>query len=85
MPKPRFDAGIVRHATTPNLGELMGAMPKMMEGMKKLPELQKTLKEMPSEGSALDGQVKVTLSGDLAPLAVEIDETLMKRDRKSVV
>jgi len=33
---------------------------------------------MPSEGSALDGQVKVTLSGDLAPLAVDIDETLMK-------
>merc|ERR1719461_2533231 len=57
----------------------MGAMPKMMEGMKKLPELQKTLKEMPAEGSALDGQVKVTLSGDLAPLAVNIDEPLLKR------
>merc|ERR1712060_260803 len=41
-------------------------------------ELQKKMKEMPSVGSALDGKVKVTLSGDLAPTAVDIDETLLQ-------
>ncbi|CAE8650812.1 unnamed protein product, partial [Polarella glacialis] len=46
--------------------DFMGAMPKMMEGMKKLPELQAKLREMPSVGSALGGKVTVVLSGDLA-------------------
>eukprot|EP00931_Biecheleriopsis_adriatica_P045501 TRINITY_DN26062_c0_g1_i1.p1 TRINITY_DN26062_c0_g1~~TRINITY_DN26062_c0_g1_i1.p1 ORF type:complete len:215 (-),score=54.21 TRINITY_DN26062_c0_g1_i1:78-722(-) len=59
------------------LGDLMGAMPKMMEGMKKLPVLQQKLRETPSEGTALGGRIKVQISGDLAPLAVEIDEGLM--------
>ncbi|CAE8643902.1 unnamed protein product, partial [Polarella glacialis] len=57
--------------------DFMGAMPKMMEGMKKLPELQAKLREMPSVGSALGGKVTVVLSGDLAPIGVDIDEALM--------
>merc|ERR1719336_3247200 len=61
----------------PNIGDLLGKMPQMMEGMKKLPELQKKLKDMPSTGTALDGRVKVTLTGDLAPLRVEIDPSVM--------
>mmetsp|Transcript_97611 Transcript_97611/g.226316 ORF Transcript_97611/g.226316 Transcript_97611/m.226316 type:complete len:214 (-) Transcript_97611:102-743(-) len=60
-----------------NLGDIMGAMPKMMEGMKKLPELQKKLKTMPAVGTALDGRVRVTLTGDLVPADVQIDDTLL--------
>eukprot|EP00930_Biecheleria_cincta_P089878 TRINITY_DN79212_c0_g1_i1.p1 TRINITY_DN79212_c0_g1~~TRINITY_DN79212_c0_g1_i1.p1 ORF type:complete len:212 (-),score=45.06 TRINITY_DN79212_c0_g1_i1:52-687(-) len=60
------------------LGDLMGAMPKMMEAAKKLPELQQRLRETPSTGEALGGKVKVTLSGDLAPLGIVIDESLVK-------
>eukprot|EP00441_Pelagodinium_beii_P047642 CAMPEP_0197624858 /NCGR_PEP_ID=MMETSP1338-20131121/4377_1 /TAXON_ID=43686 ORGANISM="Pelagodinium beii, Strain RCC1491" /NCGR_SAMPLE_ID=MMETSP1338 /ASSEMBLY_ACC=CAM_ASM_000754 /LENGTH=143 /DNA_ID=CAMNT_0043195103 /DNA_START=149 /DNA_END=580 /DNA_ORIENTATION=- len=55
----------------------MGAMPKMMESMKKLPELQKKLAETPSTGTALGGKIKVTITGDLQPAAVEIDESVM--------
>mmetsp|Transcript_36299 Transcript_36299/g.64398 ORF Transcript_36299/g.64398 Transcript_36299/m.64398 type:complete len:183 (-) Transcript_36299:28-576(-) len=61
----------------PNFGDLLGSMGKMQEVMKKMPELQKRLRETPSTGSALGGRVKVTVSGDLAPLGVEIDEGLM--------
>uniref|UniRef100_A0A7S4Q3L6 Uncharacterized protein n=2 Tax=Alexandrium monilatum TaxID=311494 RepID=A0A7S4Q3L6_9DINO len=64
-------------AAAPNFGDLMGAMPKVMEGMKKLPELQKKLREMPSSGTAFDGRVKITLTGDLAPQGVEIDQSLL--------
>jgi len=60
-----------------NIGDLMGAMGKMQEGMKKLPELQAQLKLMPSVGTALGGKVKVTITGDLAPKSVEIDESVM--------
>lgn len=60
------------------LGDLLGNMPKMMEGMKKLPELQQKLKVMASTGSALEGRITVTVTGDLAPVSVQIDETLMK-------
>jgi len=55
----------------------MGAMPKVMEGMKKLPEMQAKLRDMPSTGTALDGRIRVTLTGDLAPMGVEIDESLV--------
>lgn len=41
-------------------------------------ELQKRLRDTPSMGSALGGKINVTLSGDLAPLGVEIDESLME-------
>ena len=34
--------------------------------------------ETPSMGSALGGKINVTLSGDLAPLGVQIDESLME-------
>eukprot|EP00421_Protoceratium_reticulatum_P050440 CAMPEP_0168443890 /NCGR_PEP_ID=MMETSP0228-20121227/44764_1 /TAXON_ID=133427 /ORGANISM="Protoceratium reticulatum, Strain CCCM 535 (=CCMP 1889)" /LENGTH=242 /DNA_ID=CAMNT_0008458311 /DNA_START=41 /DNA_END=766 /DNA_ORIENTATION=+ len=71
----RSRASHVRRAKS--LTDLLGSMPKMMEGMKKLPELQKKLKDMPSVGEALDGRVKVTLTGDLAPADVVIDPALM--------
>merc|ERR1719313_3033713 len=63
----------------PNLdmGKLAGMMPKMMESMKKLPELQNQLKEMPVEGTAMDGLVKVTVSGGLEPKDVYIADELL--------
>eukprot|EP00438_Fugacium_kawagutii_P012849 Skav225687 [mRNA] locus=scaffold2526:11715:34020:- [translate_table: standard] len=45
-------------------------------------ELQKRLRDTPSMGSALGGKINVTLSGDLAPLGVEIDESLMEEGRQ---
>ena len=49
-----------------------------MSYMVALEDLQKRLRETPSKGSALGGRINVTLSGDLAPLGVEIDEGLME-------
>eukprot|EP00933_Yihiella_yeosuensis_P048683 TRINITY_DN4499_c0_g3_i1.p1 TRINITY_DN4499_c0_g3~~TRINITY_DN4499_c0_g3_i1.p1 ORF type:complete len:226 (+),score=47.25 TRINITY_DN4499_c0_g3_i1:61-678(+) len=63
-----------RHA---GLGDLMGALPKAMEAAKKLPELQQKLRETPSTGSALGGKVEVTLTGDLAPVSVKIDQSVL--------
>ncbi|CAK0899869.1 unnamed protein product, partial [Prorocentrum cordatum] len=68
----------VRAAAMPDMGKLMGAMPKMMEGMKKLPELQAKLKATPCTGEALNGRIKVTITGDLTPQAVEIEDALLK-------
>ena len=49
-----------------------------MSYMVALEDLQKRLRETPSKGSALGGRINITLSGDLAPLGVEIDEGLME-------
>lgn len=59
------------------LGDWMGAMQKMTEGAKKLPELQAKLRTMPSTGTALGGRVQVVVSGDLAPLSVDIDQSVL--------
>ena len=75
----------VAHAATPNFGDLLGSMGKVSEAMKKMPDLQKRLRETPSKGSALGGRINITLSGDLAPLGVEIDEGLMEEGMSSKV
>lgn len=62
----------------PGLGDLMGNMPKMMEGVKKMKEMQDKLKDMPVVGTAAGGRIKVTMTGSLVPVAVEVDESVVK-------
>lgn len=61
----------------PNMGDLLGAMPKVMEATKKLRDSQESLKNKPVVGTGAGGRVKVTVTGSLTPVSVEIDEALM--------
>ena len=68
----------------PNFGQLTEAFKKAKQIQQDAQKLQEELEDMEIEGKSDDEMIKVWISGNQQPIRVEVNDTILKSDIKTI-